>query len=677
MNKTPTHSDPDGLLAPMDLALGSQPSVRATASAQVGEAATALLERLGCSANDRVEISGGVPLFPILDVPLRDPSIARGPDGLWWLTGTSLPSDDADPRQVHLWSSHDLVQWKHRGAAWNLANLPEEAGWMRFRRLTGDGRPARRAIQAPEISYHRGAWWMALSVNSQGTALLRCEGDDPTGEWRHHARITTRGGDASLFVDDDGTAWWLLDGGWIAPLEADWRRLAQPPCLLQPEPHSSLGDSPTTVGSWGARMVKVEGRYLLTAADHFGRLGEQACADTFAAVAATPAGPFSRRRLIIPHGDAACLFPDGRGGWQAVISPTDSAAALVDRPCLVPLMVNADNVASPRGDWAERTGMAGGQRVPEPVRVQHWPWSILERVPRSRYQPIHLPGVDWIRDPQITTGPDGCYYFTGTTSRVGLPAPGLRLWRSRNLTDWEPMGDRHGVVWYADTWDWCRKPQVCRWAPASGRSHRLWGGALTFHGGWCYLSFQMSFGGSGLLRSRDPAAPWEHWWYLDQIGIGLGLFLDTDGAIYRTSGCTTIQPLRPDISGPDGPERTIGPASGCRYGYEGGHLFRIGEHYVLTGTDWCGTDLPLEGRKGDGTYDTWYCTARAIDGPYSEPRLMIPHSGALFQKHDGQWMAACFGNGNGDISAPLPCRIAIIPVHVENQRDDLVIRVSP
>ena len=667
-----TH-DPDGHLAPMDLALADQPPIRATAIAQPGESAQTLLERLGCTAADRVEIPGGVPLVPLIDEPLIDPSIARGPDGIWWLTGTS----PEHPLQVRLWSSLDLTTWNLAGLAWDLAALPEDAGWMRFRRLDHrSGQGWQRNLAAPELSHHRGAWWLTVSVNGQGTALLRCDDLVPTGTWHHHARLTTRGGDASLFVDDDGSAWWVWDGGWIAPLDATWQRLTAAPRLLQPEPHSTLGDAPLQIGTWGARLQRIAGCYVLTAADRFGRLGEQACADTFVAVAASALGPYSRRRLLIPHGDQACLF-ERDGQWLAAISPTDPTAALHQRPAIVPLTLNAASVATPRGAWAERTGMAGGTAVPEPVRLAAWPWSILERTPRARYQPIDLPGIDWIRDPQITTGPDGWYYVTGTTSRVGLQAPGLRLWRSRDLAQWQAMGDTHGVVWYADAWEWCSKPQPCRWAPTSGRSHRLWGGALTFHGGYCYLSFQMSSGGSGLLRSRDPAGPWEPWWYLDQIGIGLGLFSDTDGAVYRTSDCTTIQRLREDLTGPAGPKQHLAPASGCRYGYEGGHLLRINGWYALLGTDWNGTDVDLEGRKGDGTYDTYVCLSRTLHGPYGEPRLMIPHSGALFQTHDGRWMATCFGNGNGDISAPLPCRLAIVPMIVDDCGNDLHIRMQP
>lgn len=68
----------------------------------------------------------------------------------------------------------------------------------------------------------------------------------------------------------------------------------------------------------------------------------------------------------------------------------------------------------------------------------------------------------WMRDPQVCVAPDGWYYLTGTTLSPRNPNPnqthspqlwndGLRLWRSRDLTAWEPLG----LVWSLDrdaTW---------------------------------------------------------------------------------------------------------------------------------------------------------------------------------------------------------------------------------
>jgi len=68
----------------------------------------------------------------------------------------------------------------------------------------------------------------------------------------------------------------------------------------------------------------------------------------------------------------------------------------------------------------------------------------------------------WMRDPQVCVAPDGWYYLTGTTLSPQNSNPnqthspqlwndGLRLWRSKDLVAWEPLG----LVWSLDrdaTW---------------------------------------------------------------------------------------------------------------------------------------------------------------------------------------------------------------------------------
>jgi beta-xylosidase len=302
-------------------------------------------------------------------------------------------------------------------------------------------------------------------------------------------------------------------------------------------------------------------------------------------------------------------------------------------------------------------------------------WVVTERGPQARVKPVKLPGVDWIRDPVVASAPDGWFYLTGTTSRMGLRAPGARMWRSRDLRHWEPRGDKHGVVWYADQWDWCAQPRMCNWDANLGPTHRLWGGWLFHCRGTFWLTFSMSFGGSGLLRSTSGQAegPYEPVAQVEKFGLGGGFFFDDDGAVYHTAGCTEIARMKDDLTGLAEKPRRIGPASGMRYGYEGGRLMKILGKYVLFGVDWNGTDIWLEGRKGEGTYDAVYCVADRLDGPYSEPRLAIPHVGALIQGPDRGWWASTFGNANGDITAAAPCELGFIRMRVERAGEDLII----
>jgi hypothetical protein len=382
-------------------------------------------------------------------------------------------------------------------------------------------------------------------------------------------------------------------------------------------------------------------------------------------------GPYSRRYICIPHGGAITVFPDADGRWAGTYCGGDSFALLRDRAAIVPLVLDRIPAEANLGAWAQKADMSSSA-VP---LVRKRRWVVTERGPQARVNPVKIPHVDWIRDPAVTGAPDGFYYLTGTTSRVGLHAPGARLWRSPDLKVWEPLGDEHGVVWYAEKWEWCSKPQMCNWDPRIGPTHRLWGGQSFYAKGTFWLTFSMSYGGLGLLRSisGQPAGPYEPVAQIEKHWLGGAMFFDDDGAVYHTAGCTEIARMKEDLSDLMEAPRRLGPASGMRYGYEGGRLMKILGKYVLFGVDWNGTDIWLEGRKGEGTYDAVYCVSDKIDGPYSDPRLAIPHVGALIEGHDGTWWASTFGNANGDITAAAPCELGFIQMRVERSGDDLVI----
>jgi hypothetical protein len=62
---------------------------------------------------------------------LRDPSICRGPDGVFYLTGTTkintLEPGHADFQNndgIRLWKSPDLKTWTPVGLVWSFAKVP-------------------------------------------------------------------------------------------------------------------------------------------------------------------------------------------------------------------------------------------------------------------------------------------------------------------------------------------------------------------------------------------------------------------------------------------------------------------------------------------------------------------------------------------------------------------------
>jgi beta-xylosidase len=103
-----------------------------------------------------------------------------------------------------------------------------------------------------------------------------------------------------------------------------------------------------------------------------------------------------------------------------------------------------------------------------------------------------------LRDTSICRGPDGTWYLTGTVEPFWAYNEGIKIWRSRNLVDWEAMG----FVWkYGDS-PW-HKPYLEKKKP-------LWAPEVHFLKGTFWLTYSIpgwdgtgKTSGCGLLRSTS------------------------------------------------------------------------------------------------------------------------------------------------------------------------------
>jgi hypothetical protein len=62
-------------------------------------------------------------LRKLMDTPLRDTAICRGPNGTWYLTGTVEPFWNYN-EGIKVWKSPDLIHWEPLGFVWKYGDSP-------------------------------------------------------------------------------------------------------------------------------------------------------------------------------------------------------------------------------------------------------------------------------------------------------------------------------------------------------------------------------------------------------------------------------------------------------------------------------------------------------------------------------------------------------------------------
>ena len=294
----------------------------------------------------------------------------------------------------------------------------------------------------------------------------------------------------------------------------------------------------------------------------------------------------------------------------------------------------------------------------------------------------------WIRDPYIVLGPDGYYYLTGTTPdendpreqtdpyNTGLGATSLvgssvRLWRSKDLVDWE----YRGVIFsLSDTARTDAPPsKAAKKAKAKGKTASatpaapatkgvLWAPELHWLGDrWALIHCPKSIANFALgpIGEKEPKGPWTQ-----PLGNKLGdkhdpsLLKDTDGTLWVIWQNATVAPLnktmtdwaaKPVDIAPSGSRTSKLGGTRSTIGHEGTTIIQVpgSDKYVFIGTAWS-TD---GARKG--SYNLYYCTADKITGPYGPRHFVgrfLGHS-VPFQTKDGQWWTGAFYNSN---NLPLP-----------------------
>lgn len=637
---------------------------------------------------------------PVLDVPLRSPAVCRGPDGAYYMTGTAAAdgSDFAVNDGVWLWKSAGLRTWEEVGQVWSIRR--QGAAWQQQHRPLRHenrrpGEPTRmvRGMTSPEIHFIRDTFWIPYSMNGWGCGLLKSTTGKPEGPYEDLGPITPAGATPSLFEDDDGSVYWVMDEGWIAKMTDDMTGLADSPQLVMPRSSSDLGHSPFAVGRTGAFLFKRDNTYCLAVAEWTSRTGSPVY-DSFVATAESLDGPWDCRHLMGAHSGETTVFKDPDGRWLYTMSSPGTRARFRDRPALVPL------------EWVGyELYWSRGVRREFPTKPMH---VIAERGAWDRCRPL----TDYhMRDIHVLVHDDGYIYFTGSTTDNRLVEK-IVLWRfkaddaalvgrGRGEVEMQVIGTHADIHWLdLET----RLKHGKRPNGSYGLMRQSMDTKVYFVGGTFYVTFNL-YGGAEFNKHREEAAEgkslagpavfrstsgtWDGPW--ESVGKGpyshLKLYEDEQGRIYTQRGWRGVMELQEDGSFKvtkqveELPEIQL-PAQGMSYVDDG--TARGGTAYLTALGAWCwvngewngAASLDIEGRPGS-TYDKSFSWSESGDevGPYPAAASTLPHcSGAAqFRDGKGRWWSTLFGN---DSTSPWFCRMGLVPLTMRKEGNQYLFDIA-
>lgn len=344
-------------------------------------ASTATAQKYGTADTHRKELR--VPGFvqPAFDYWMRDTWATLGPDGYYYMTGTTADPDRHFPGQLHcwdwndglyVWRSKDLKNWDAIGLVWSMVT---DGTWQKNpkvyekneryakKSLNGDPMDNRfHAVWAPELHYIKSAknWFFVACMNEsaggRGSFILKSTTGKPEGPY-----VNIEGNedkplfpniDGSLFEDTDGTVYFVGHNHYIARMKPDMSGFAEELKTLKeqnynPEPYVE-----------GAFIFKYDNKYHLVQAiwSHRTKEGDtyiekpgvtspktRYSYDCIISTADNVYGPYSKRYNAITGGGHNNLFQDKDGNWWATMffNPRGAQAGeykVTCRPGLIPMI---------------------------------------------------------------------------------------------------------------------------------------------------------------------------------------------------------------------------------------------------------------------------------------------------------------------------------------------------
>ncbi len=261
---------------------------------------------------------------------IRDTQIEAGPDGYYYLTGTTKAS--SDHQGIELWRSHSLDDFEYIGLVWQ-PDLDQNL-WYNQQK---NGQT--RAFWAPEIHFVRNNYYITFSLQFGGTVLLKSTSGRGEGPYEMVGQMTSDLIDSSLFEDDDGTVYFVWQDGRIARMKEDMTGFAEEAQLL-------TDANREVVGYEGVFIVKIDGKYVLGAASWNGDIRVDGTYDLMCAVSDQLYGPYSPRKVAVPHGGHGTIFKAFDGQWYSTLFGNDRTAPYRKRPGIIKVSRQGDLIST-------------------------------------------------------------------------------------------------------------------------------------------------------------------------------------------------------------------------------------------------------------------------------------------------------------------------------------------
>tara|TARA_R110001592_G_scaffold62863_5_gene192460 strand:- start:52 stop:1203 length:1152 start_codon:yes stop_codon:yes gene_type:complete len=305
---------------------------------------------------------------PLIDIWLRDTYITLGPDGYYYMTGTSALKGRTTARDINsgipLWRSLDLKNWEDLGYVWTFE---KDGTWQKeFDIITHGSKEdlnqniigkKRRTLWAPEIHYIQSQknYFIVACIpenpNGKGSFILKSTSGKPEGpyiniEGNSSGPIFPRI-DGSLFEDQDGTVYFVGHNHEIAKMKGDMSGFAEPLRKIKEKEYNS---EPYIEGAF---IVKEAGKYFLMQAiwsirqpdGSFSYDGKNPYKnkqereanlysyDVVIASADNIYGPYSKRYTVVTGGGHNNFFKDKDGKWWSPMFG-NPRGDLMERPFL-------------------------------------------------------------------------------------------------------------------------------------------------------------------------------------------------------------------------------------------------------------------------------------------------------------------------------------------------------